>query len=62
MNYYFYKSRKLMNKLEQGNIQTSHKAHKSEIDYVTVNDTTKSIIAWDNDIVFGTIHPKIQTI
>ena len=68
MNYYFYKSRKLMNISEQGNIQQSKnqcnipKAHKSEIDHVTVNDTTKSTIAWDNDIVFETIYPKIQTI
>ena len=57
MNYYFYKSRKLMNISEQGNIQQSKnqcnipKAHKSEIDHVTVNGTTKSTIAyrfWNN--------------
>ena len=55
MAHKFYKPQKLMNILEQKKIYgnpeinlLAHKVHKSEIDNVTVNDTRKSIIAWNN--------------
>ena len=45
-----YRSKEICNNQEIN--VTSYKAHKSEIDHVTVNDTTKLIIALDNNIVF----------